>query len=72
MLGAELLKENKEPATQETDFILEELKNRGILIGKNGIGRNVLAFQPPLVINEENVDFLLENLNEVLSLVSYK
>ncbi|MCT4605115.1 MAG: aspartate aminotransferase family protein [Marinisporobacter sp.] len=71
MLGAELLKENKEPATKETDFILEELKNRGILLGKNGIERNVLAFQPPLVISEEDVDFLLENLDQVLSLVSY-
>lgn len=69
MLGAELLNKNGEPATEETDFILEELKDRGILLGKNGLGRNVLAFQPPLVITENDVDFLIEQLDEVLSLI---
>jgi len=42
------------------------LKKRGILLGKNGEFRNVLAFQPPLVITEEDIDFMLENLDEVL------
>ena len=67
MLGVELLKENSEPAGEETDFILEILKDEGILLGKNGIGRNVLAFQPPLVILEEDVDFMLAKLNIALS-----
>ncbi|WBW97116.1 aspartate aminotransferase family protein [Oceanirhabdus sp. W0125-5] len=66
MLGAELLRDNGEPATEETDVILEELKDRGILLGKNGLGRNVLAFQPPLVINEDDVDFVLCQLDEIL------
>lgn len=69
MLGAELLDKNGEPASVETDFILENLKDRGILIGKNGLGRNVLAFQPPLVITEKDINLLLENLDEVLSLI---
>ena len=59
MLGAELLKENGEPAGVETDLILEILKDEGILLGKNGINRNVLAFQPPLVITESDVDLML-------------
>jgi 4-aminobutyrate aminotransferase-like enzyme len=67
MLGAELVKENKVPAIEETDMILEKMKNRGILIGKNGENRNVLAFQPPLVITEDDVDFMISTLDEVLS-----
>lgn len=66
MLGAELVKEDGEPAYEETDFILEELKEEGILLGKNGADRNVLAFQPPLVIAEEDIDTILEKLNLVL------
>ncbi|MCL2610554.1 MAG: aspartate aminotransferase family protein [Defluviitaleaceae bacterium] len=66
MVGAELIKENKEPATDETDIILEQLKERGILLGKNGEFRNVLAFQPPLVVTKEDIDFMLENLECVL------
>jgi 4-aminobutyrate aminotransferase len=49
-----------------TDRILEELKDRGVILGKNGLGRNVLAFQPPLVINRGDIDFLVENLEDIL------
>ncbi|AIY84680.1 aminotransferase class-III family protein [Clostridium baratii str. Sullivan] len=66
MVGAELVLENGEPGTLETDLILEKLKDRGILVGKNGINRNVLAFQPPLVITEEDVNTLLKELDSVL------
>ena len=67
MLGAELVKSNGEPATEETDIILEKLKNRGLIVGKNGIGRNVLAFQPTLVITEDNIETLIQNLDDVLT-----
>ncbi|MGB9791772.1 MAG: aspartate aminotransferase family protein, partial [Thermacetogeniaceae bacterium] len=66
MQGAELVKNGKEPASAETDRILERMKDRGILIGKNGRYRNVLAFQPPLVITKDNVDEVIQNLDEVL------
>ncbi|GAA0736170.1 aspartate aminotransferase family protein [Clostridium oceanicum] len=67
MLGAELVKTDGTPATEETDLILELLKDKGILIGKNGIDRNVLAFQPPLVINEDNINNLINKLDIVLT-----
>ncbi|MBK5241901.1 aspartate aminotransferase family protein [Clostridium sp.] len=63
MLGAELVRENGEPACEETDFILETLKDEGVLLGKNGSGRNVLAFQPPLVITENDVELILNKLD---------
>jgi len=67
MMGAELVKNGKEPATTETDQVLELMKDRGILIGKTGRARNVLAFQPPLVITRDNIDEVAANLDEVLS-----
>jgi len=67
MIGVELVYSDKTPAIKETDFILEEMKNRGILVGKNGPNRNVLAFQPPLVITAEDLHRLLNNLDDVLS-----
>lgn len=69
MLGAELAGSEAEGAADRTDLVLEEMKDRGYLIGKNGIGRNVLAFQPPLVVTAENIDAMLAALDEVLSLV---
>jgi alanine-glyoxylate transaminase / (R)-3-amino-2-methylpropionate-pyruvate transaminase len=64
MLGIELRKLNGEVASEETDQILEYMKDHGILIGKNGLGRNVLAFQPPLIITKEDVKRVLRVLKE--------
>lgn len=69
MLGVELVKDKKEPATLETDIILELLKDRGIILGKNGSDRNVLAIQPPLVIEEEDIEILIRELDEVFGLI---
>ena len=69
MQGAELVKNGKEPAFEEVDRILEIMKNNGIIIGKNGRLRNVLAFQPPLVINKDNVDEMISNLDKALTKV---
>lgn len=63
MLGMELTDEAHNPLPEKTDQILEFLKEEGIILGKNGLYRNVLAFQPPLVINEADIEFLIEKLD---------
>ncbi|MCL1999605.1 MAG: aspartate aminotransferase family protein [Turicibacter sp.] len=67
MLGAEISTAEGLPNPEFVDTILERLKDNGIILGKNGIHRNVLAFQPPLVINQNDIDFLLEKLNSALT-----
>lgn len=66
MLGVELVKRDKIPAEEEIDYILEELKDRGILAGKTGVSRNVLTFQPPLVITRNDIDLVVETLDGIL------
>ena len=67
MRGAEFVHADKSPAADELDQVLEEMKNRGFIIGKNGIARNVMAFQPPLVITAEDIDNVLNALEMVLT-----
>ena len=67
MIGAEFIHSDKSPAFEELDKVLEQLKDRGFIIGKNGIGRNVMAFQPPLIITEDNVNDILNVLDLVLT-----
>ncbi len=67
MIGAEFVHADKSPAAAELDEVLENLKDRGFIIGKGGVGRNVMAFQPPLVITEKNVDDVLNVLDLVLA-----
>ena len=66
MRGAEFVHADGSPAPAALDAALEKLKDRGILVGKNGLARNVMAFQPPLVITAANVDHLLNQLEDVL------
>ena len=66
MTGAEFVHGDKSPAFEELDQVLEEMKNRGFIIGKNGVSRNVMAFQPPLVITEDDINDVLNALELVL------
>lgn len=72
MRGAEFVHADKSPAADELDAVLEEMKDRGFIIGKNGIARNVMAFQPPLVITENDINDVLNALDDVLGkLIKY-
>ncbi len=66
MVGAEFIRSDGSPYPELLDDVLETMKERGFLIGKNGLSRNVMAFQPPLVITEKDVDGILNALEDVL------
>ncbi|OPA77011.1 aspartate aminotransferase family protein [Paenibacillus selenitireducens] len=65
MVGVELFANDPEQGAAAVDKVIECMKNRGFIVGKNGIHRNVLAFQPPLVIHESNIRRMLSSLEDV-------
>lgn len=67
MDGAEFIHADGSPAPEILDDCLETLKDRGFIIGKNGAYRNVMAFQPPLIITKDNVNDVLNALDLVLT-----
>ena len=48
------------------DELLERLKDAGYLLGKTGPGRNVLTIMPPLIVEREALDELVETLDHEL------
>jgi len=70
MLGIELVTPAGEPAGALLDEVLEALKDRGVLVGKTGPGRNVLTLMPPLVITDAEIDEVLATLGEVFDLLA--
>jgi 4-aminobutyrate aminotransferase len=60
MVGAELSE------AARVDDVLEAMKDRGFLLGKTGVGRNVLTFMPPLVVEQGALDEMTEALGDVL------
>jgi len=52
-LGVELVRDKSlTPADEETHFVVEEMKNRGVLTALNGPYENVLRIKPPLCFSK--------------------
>ena len=69
MLGIELVKDrqSKEPAKEECAQILETCKEMGLLLGKGGLWGQTIRFSPPMCVNEQDADFLLDVLDSAFS-----
>jgi 4-aminobutyrate aminotransferase/4-aminobutyrate aminotransferase/(S)-3-amino-2-methylpropionate transaminase len=67
MIGVELRDPAGQPAAALLDDLLEELKDAGYLLGKTGPGRNVLTIMPPLVVEQEALDGLVDRIDELLT-----
>jgi len=69
MLGIELVKDrqSKEPAKEECAQILEACREMGLLLGKGGLWGQTVRFSPPMCVNEQDADFLLEVLDRAFS-----
>ncbi|PFO01519.1 aspartate aminotransferase family protein [Bacillus sp. AFS076308] len=73
LLGIELVdnKQTKEPvAPAKIDQIIAECKNKGLIIGKNGATvagyNNILTLSPPLSSTDEDLEFIVKTLREVI------
>jgi 4-aminobutyrate aminotransferase-like enzyme len=66
MVGAEL-RDDSGPAAARTDAVLEHMKDAGYLIGKTGVGRNVLTFMPPLVVAAGDLDAMVDELDRTFA-----
>jgi alanine-glyoxylate transaminase/(R)-3-amino-2-methylpropionate-pyruvate transaminase len=69
LVGIELVKDqqSKEPAKEECAQILETCKEMGLLLGKGGLWGQTIRFSPPMCVNEQDADFLLDALDRAFS-----
>jgi len=72
MLGVELVRDRttKEPAKDEMLQVMEETRERGVLIGKGGIDGNVIRIKPPMCITAADADFAIDVIDQSLRAVS--
>jgi 4-aminobutyrate aminotransferase-like enzyme len=67
--GIELVRDriSKEPADHEASFIVERMREQGILLSTDGPLYNVIKMKPPMCFTIENVDEMIKRLDGVLS-----
>jgi len=71
MIAMELVKDqdNKEPATEETEKIVQYCVQNGVLIPTAGINKNILRMLVSLVITDEQLEEALDVLEEAIARV---
>jgi 4-aminobutyrate aminotransferase-like enzyme len=67
-IGVELVRDplTREPATEETARLVNDLRERRILISATGPHANILKIRPPLVFSQENADLFLSVMGDLL------
>jgi 4-aminobutyrate aminotransferase-like enzyme len=68
-IGIELVKDRTTlaPATQTASQLVNQLRNKGILLGTDGPFNNVIKIKPPMVITKEDADMFVRVLDDTLS-----
>ena len=68
-LGIELVKNKTtlEPAAKEATYLINRMRERAILMSTDGPLHNVIKIKPPLCFSKTDADYLLQNLDIVLS-----
>ena len=68
-IGAELVTDQttRAPATRAASYIVNRMKEERILMGREGPHDNILKIRPPLTIDADGIEMLLDRLGAVLS-----
>jgi len=68
-LGVELVEDRCSlvPAAAQASYVVERMREEGILLSTDGPWHNVIKIKPPVVFNQDNGDFLCANLDKILS-----
>jgi len=67
-LGVDLVldRETREAAPSQASYVVNRLRERGILAGTDGPHHNVIKLRPPLVFSEGDADLFLKLLDAIL------
>jgi 4-aminobutyrate aminotransferase-like enzyme len=67
-LGIDLVldRTTREPAPKQASYVVNRLRDRGILTGTDGPHHNVLKLRPPLIFSQADADLFVATLDRIL------
>ncbi len=57
----------REPAPQQASYVVNRLRDRGVLAGTDGPHHNVIKLRPPLIFSQADADLFVTTLDAVLA-----
>jgi 4-aminobutyrate aminotransferase-like enzyme/Ser/Thr protein kinase RdoA (MazF antagonist) len=68
-LGLDLVtnRNTREPAPSQASYVVNRLRDRGILAGTDGPHHNVIKLRPPLIFTDADADLFTSTLAQILS-----
>ena len=60
-------RETREPATEQASYVVNRLRECGILAGTDGPYHNVIKLRPPLIFTESDADLFVSTLDGILA-----
>ncbi len=73
-LGVELVRDRDtlEPAGDEASFVVNRMRERGVLAGTDGPHHNVVKIRPPMPIGEGDADQIVAELERAISMLDQR
>ncbi|MEO0615624.1 MAG: aminotransferase class III-fold pyridoxal phosphate-dependent enzyme [Pseudomonadota bacterium] len=71
-IGVEIADAARKPLANVAGWTVERLRQRRVLIGRDGPDHNVLKIRPPLAFDRADADYLLAVLSEVLGETAFR
>lgn len=67
-LGLDLVNDRatRAPATEQASYVVNRLRDRGILAGTDGPHHNVIKLRPPLIFSDSDADLFTSTLDQIL------
>ncbi|MGH9743407.1 MAG: aminotransferase class III-fold pyridoxal phosphate-dependent enzyme, partial [Candidatus Acidiferrum sp.] len=59
-------RESREPAPKQASYVVNRLRERGILTGTDGPHHNVIKLRPPLIFSQADADLFTSTLEDIL------
>jgi 4-aminobutyrate aminotransferase-like enzyme len=59
--------ETREAAPRQASYVVNRLRERGILAGTDGPHHNVIKLRPPLVFTKQDADLFAATLDDILA-----
>jgi 4-aminobutyrate aminotransferase-like enzyme/Ser/Thr protein kinase RdoA (MazF antagonist) len=67
-LGVDLVedRETRAPASRQADYVVNRLREEGILAGTDGPHHNVIKLRPPLIFSDQDAGLFVDTLEQLL------